>query len=254
MRKCVYCAKELIKRQKRFCSRECYWAWMKGKPTWNIGLTKESDSRVAKQNTRNGHSWNYGLKKGLDPRMEKFGKRKPLLEKKCITCGKIMFLKPCEFNERKYCQMSCKPSWNINLTKEIDERLAKQSRKMKQQYLEGVRDIAVLLGGLKRKPTKDELILDIILQRFYPDKWRYVGNGKIWLTSCGKHMNPDFVDNNGNKKAVEYNSSYWHKNDNEDDRVSLYRKIGWECLIITEEDLFKNQSMLIRKLKDYNIS
>ncbi len=36
------------KRKRKFCTRACYYRSLMGKPTWNAGLTKEDDPRIAK--------------------------------------------------------------------------------------------------------------------------------------------------------------------------------------------------------------
>src|SRR3990167_2354242 len=54
---CLHCGKVFSKRLEcsnkkwsitHYCSRACYWQNKKGKTTWNKGLTKETDQRVAK--------------------------------------------------------------------------------------------------------------------------------------------------------------------------------------------------------------
>jgi len=241
---CEYCHKDFLGNKARiYCSRICSnratvterSKKQIGKKSWNEGLSKETDTRVAKQNRgNNGHAWNYKLKKGLDSKMSNFGKKTVLLEKKCEACGKAMFLKSYEFKKRRYCQISCRPSWNKGLTKEIDERLNSQSIKKKQMYLEGTLDMKKLWEGQKRKPTKPEIILGVLLNKFYRGIWRYVGDGRIWMTSNHKKLNPDFI-HNFKKKVIEYNGYYTHTNEEADKRVKMYKNIGYDCLIINPD-------------------
>ena len=55
-KKCLFCGKEIIKKpshsmkvwknQVKYCSRSCFHISLRGKSTWNKGLTKETDERV----------------------------------------------------------------------------------------------------------------------------------------------------------------------------------------------------------------
>lgn len=103
----------------------------------------------------------------------------------------------------------------------------------------------------RRKPNKSELRLDDILKRNFGGEWKYVGDGEVWIN--GK--NPDFININGKKKIIELFSVYWHKerartNDDELDRKTHYKKYGFDCLIIWQEEL-KNEEILVDKIRGY---
>ena len=49
----------------KYCSRRCYYLSRRGKPTWNAGLTKETDKRIVKM------GWSQGLTKETDLRVKK---------------------------------------------------------------------------------------------------------------------------------------------------------------------------------------
>ena len=67
---CQYCNKEfniyLFQKGKKFCSRRCYWDYMKGRPTWSSNLSK-NDPRIikfilaGKQASTRRKPWNKGL-------------------------------------------------------------------------------------------------------------------------------------------------------------------------------------------------
>jgi len=251
--KCLICGKDFKgKKGRKHCSRQCYSESMKLKTPWNKGLTKKEDARIGLQNVGSvGHAWNYGLKKGQDFKMCNFGKEKVRFEKSCVTCGKtITNLKAHAFKRRKYCNISCRPSWNKGLTKNNDLILQGQALKMKQMYVEGILDMHKLWDSQGRKPNKHEIILDAILTKFIPNEWKYVGDGKCWVTSGSKRMNPDFI-NSKRKKIIEYNGAYWHKYENNQDRIDLYKNIGYSCLIVEETELFNSSSELIKKLEEF---
>ena len=44
-------------------------------------------------------------------------------------------------------------------------------------------------------------------------------------------------DINGQKKCIELYGNYWHKNDNPQDRIDLFKQFGYDTLIIWEHEL-----------------
>lgn len=69
--------------------------------------------------------------------------------------------------------------------------------------------------------------------------YKYVGDGKHWL----KNMNPDFVEINGKKIAVEVLGDYWHgpskPKGNFEKRKQRLVEQGWTVIGIWEHELKK---------------
>jgi len=88
----------------------------------------------------------------------------------------------------------------------------------------------------KESPNKKEQEL-ISLFKEHSIPLRFVGDGQIWLTSNGKHMNPDFV-NLSTKQIVEYYGGlgFFHTLEEIEQRNILYESIGWNHLAILETD------------------
>lgn len=85
-----------------------------------------------------------------------------------------------------------------------------------------------------RRPTSPEqLVIDFNISSLW-----YCGNGKFWIKIDGHWLNPDFKVH-GKKKGVEVFGSYWHKGEDPQDRIDLFKKAGYECLVIWENDLKK---------------
>jgi 7-cyano-7-deazaguanine synthase in queuosine biosynthesis len=84
-------------------------------------------------------------------------------------------------------------------------------------------------------------------------KWdlpvRYVGDGQIWITARGKHMNPDFI-NMEQRKIVEVWGPYWHKEEERPERIGAFADVGWDCMILKEEDLASEESAA-RRIADF---
>ena len=89
--------------------------------------------------------------------------------------------------------------------------------------------------------TKPELIFEEICKK-HNLPFKYTGNGDFWI----ENINPDFVDVNGKKIAVEVFGDYWHSPllqwDLREDRTLDYRKkilkkYGWKLIVFWESDL-----------------
>ncbi len=59
----------------------------------------------------------------------------------------------------------------------------------------------------------------------------YVGDGQLIV--AGKC--PDFWD--GGTRLIELYGDYWHRNDNPQDRIDLFKAEGYDCLVIWEREL-----------------
>lgn len=99
------------------------------------------------------------------------------------------------------------------------------------------------------QPNKIEKYLDLFLQKTLPNEYKYVGDGEFILG--GKC--PDFLNINGQKKLIEYNSDYWHRNDksNGQGRIDYFKKFGFDTLIIWEKEL-SNLIELKDKISQFN--
>ena len=62
---------------------------------------------------------------------------------------------------------------------------------------------------------------------------------------------PDFVNVNGKKKLIELYGDYWHRNDNPQDRINLFKKFGWDTLVVWEKEL-KDEILLKEKILEFN--
>lgn len=105
--------------------------------------------------------------------------------------------------------------------------------------------IKLMIEGLKRsrklprKKTKPERQINEILKfMFRPFKvFSYTGNRKYWVKfKNGKFKNPDFVQK-GEQKAIEVFGRYWHRNDDPIDLIKAYNDVGWNCLVIWEDEI-----------------
>ena len=96
--------------------------------------------------------------------------------------------------------------------------------------------------GKFNSPNKVEIELNEVLDRLYPDEWKYVGNGELIIN--GKC--PDFVNINGQKKLIELFGDYWHKDQNPEDRKKVFDPFGYKTLVVWENELKKRNRLEFR--------
>jgi len=145
-------------------------------------------------------------------------------------------------------------SWDRETRKKMsnarkDKKFPKTSKTMKllwknQEYRDN--QIKLISKGWAKVPNKPEKNMSIILNKIYPNQYKYVGNRKLFLDG----LCPDFV-NLKDKKIIELYGDYWHKRVEhiirDKRRIKTYKKYGYKTLIIWEHEL-KNLDKLINKL------
>jgi len=190
---------------------------------------------------------------------------------KCSYCGKTIWKANCFIKKHNFCSNKCK--CNFRKTDEETNKKIAKSNKGKKRTKEMREAQAKRLKGIpcpahsKRMtkkwrdnnyvqkqmyarnvmPNKTELFLDKFLGNLLPSEYKFVGDGQFIL--AGKC--PDFVNINGQKKIVELYGDYWHKNDNPQDRINLFKQFGYETLVIWEHEL-KELDSLTAKISNFN--
>ena len=125
------------------------------------------------------------------------------------------------------------------------ETLAKMS-KTHQELWQNSEFAKKMFKSQNRKPNKLELKLDLILQENFTNKWKYVGDGQLIIG--GKC--PDFANINGRKELIELFGNYWHQGHIPSERMSMFKKYGYDTLVIWESEL-KDEGILVQKIKDF---
>jgi len=145
--------------------------------------------------------------------------------------------------------------WKESYRKKLYERLKNDDYRIKLNKKR--------LTACGFKPNKKELFLDSLIQSNFPNNWKYVGNGEVVLgAGC-----PDWINVNGQKKVILHHGIYWHlwrlqklrnnpnlsKQDVEREDIENYKKYGFDCLIIWEDEL-KNPKQIVEKIHKLQIS
>lgn len=95
-------------------------------------------------------------------------------------------------------------------------------------------------------PNKMELKLCILLDIWFPNKFKYVGDFMLFV---GRNC-PDFVSTGDEKLIIELFGEPWHKKEEEISRPKIFKKHGYETLIIWSKEL-KDEEVLKQKVTDF---
>lgn len=84
--------------------------------------------------------------------------------------------------------------------------------------------------------------------------FKYTGDGSFWIG----RLNPDFIESNGNKVAIEIFGEYWHspllnpmvqKYGILEVRRRIFTKHGWKLIVFWGSEL-NDEELVIRRLED----
>lgn len=169
-----------------------------GRPSWNKGLTKDTDERVKKYS-----NLLKGRKLDIESRTKLSNSRK-----EGYRNGKIKPRKGAE-----------NPCYGRKLTEEHKMALLMASRRISS-------------SGINKVEAKAYETL----KNF---GFKYTGDGSFWLKfKNGRRKNPDFIDLE-NKCAFEVYGDYWHRGEDPKEMIKMYEEIGWQCIILWENEINK---------------
>jgi len=127
-------------------------------------------------------------------------------------------------------------------------------QKIHQKYVDGTHAlndpikqqarVAASTIALMKRPTSYEGKVQKIIDE-YSLPYRYTGDGTFWMTSYGKHINPDFISTDHRRVALEPYNSY-HKistfgsvENYRVERARLFNHLGWKVVFLDEKDLMR---------------
>ena len=128
---------------------------------------------------------------------------------------------------------------NSDRQKEAQNRPEVKERRIKSQIelwkdLDYKRKQLIAIGkGLGILPNKPETTLMELLNWLYPGHYKYVGDFSFVI--AGKC--PDFININDQKKIIELFGDYWHKGEDPQNRIDLFKVYGYDTLVIWEHEL-----------------
>jgi len=124
--------------------------------------------------------------------------------------------------------------------------LREKTLKKKENYSKTVINrVKSLLSGIEL-PNRNERKLMRILNKNFPNEWKYIGDGDFWIGDGKKVFNPDFV-NKELKIFIELTSFISEKLRK---KKEVYIKYGWDCLFLQNKDL-ENEKLIIDEIKSF---
>ena len=153
-----------------------------------------------------------------------------------------------EATRQRISEASSKANLGRTYSPETIKRMSEARRKLWKdpEYARSV------FRAVNKRPNETELRLLDILDKHFPNEWKYVGDGRNEETWFGDR-NPDFINANGKKQVIELFGTYWHDpvlfpdRPSEEELIAHYKKFGYDCTVIWEYDAW-NEALVLRVL------
>ena len=103
----------------------------------------------------------------------------------------------------------------------------------------------------KYRSHAEKVLAGYIKRRAIP--LSYVGKGQYWIRlSNGSSANPDFI-NEKRRKIVEVFGGMGtiHSEEEGLQRISLLKEKGWDCLIVTDHELYTNPESVVGRIFNF---
>ena len=247
--------------KRKHCSKECYNLSLVGKIPWNKGLKLGPNPEHSKRMSGKNH-WNYGkhfsqeTKRKMSEIAKETNRRPPSFKGKKRSkefCEKNRIGQLKRFKEnpvsresrekiskavmgRIFSEETKRKISKANTGNIVSEETKKKLSEINKRKWQNPDYFQRMFRAFAIRPTKPEIFLTNFLQQILPNEYKYVGDGQFILG--GKC--PDFMNVNGQKKLIELYGDYWHRNDNPQDRINLFKEHGFDTLVIWESELKDN--------------
>lgn len=138
-------------------------------------------------------------------------------------------------------------------SKETREKISKTHKRLWQNP----NFVAKMMRAQHVCPNKSEKYLFALLQAYFPNQWKYVGDGQNEDYNIFGGKTPDFIHANLSK-IIEMNGDWWHskkktgrtKIEEEQQRINYFAKYGYQTLVIWEYEL-EDSEVIIEKIKRF---
>lgn len=141
----------------------------------------------------------------------------------------------------KYSQGSIKPYWLGKKNLGLSTRYGKKDEFERKK-----------LAGMHLRPTKPESrFIEICAKHQLP--YKYVGDGNYIVGG----LNPDFIESNGQKIAVEIFGTYWHSSllrpniplsQTLEKRRKIFQRFGWQMIVFWDTEI--QEDTILKRLKE----
>jgi very-short-patch-repair endonuclease len=134
------------------------------------------------------------------------------------------------------------------LSAEQKEKIGKKSAERWNSFSENEKKAFCRKTHLRKNMSGAEKVFqEIINKNNYPFYFNGNAQGKI-VTIIDRKI-PDFVHNT-EKKVIEIFGDYWHRGENPQDRIDLFKESGYDCIVIWASELPKSDFVL-NKMKSF---
>ena len=218
---------------------------------WSKGLTREDDERIHegvwKRKTKDNDE---RLKKISDDFKERCvnGEMKGFHEGLTDEQIKAKSEKAGKTLKERYDNGEIE-AWNKGKTKDTDSSVKKISDTQKENW-QDPKHARRIVKSWHIKPNNFEKAVDNILQHILPNQYNVNVFGEFVI--AGKI--PDFINVNGEKKIIECYGDYWHTEEESIERIKLFKKYGFETLIIWEREMENIGDVINKILAFHNLS
>lgn len=167
----------------------------------------------------------------------------------CQFCGREFFVKPSVLKRAgwgRFCSKQCvyeARHLQFLETNPNDLPGVKEKQLLNWQDPE-LRELRIrrTLEGLLKRPTS----LEQRLIKFFEDHqlpFQYVGDGSFLIG----FKNPDFINTNGRKVAIEVSNAFFHRNKPHwaEKRKAHFAKYGWDCIILETTKSYLSDDFLV---------
>ena len=221
---------------------------------WNKGKTKEDCPQLGNSGVKKGYKylpnrkgWNEGLTKETDERVKNISEANKghiPWNKNMVGCkhsGSFKNGHKAWNKDKKGLQVS----WSKGLTAVTDERI-KRGVEKRIGRIKTKEEIKKMLR--RRIPTSLEKKFQSIINK-HNLPYKYVGDGSFIIG----HYNPDFINTNSEKIAVEVYARFYKQLDNRNiedwkkQRSKVFAKYGWSIIYFNEKQVNENNVLEILK-------
>jgi len=166
----------------------------------------------------------------------------------CQWCGKEMKVNKIADWNKKYCSVECHDKAQVKriivpctICGKLIERYPSIVKRQnvflcsKECYSKYFLERVVFFQS--RTNTKPERMFN----EQTPEYINQTSDGKFFINfNNGKIKNPDFIVRpvNETKKVIEIFGRYWHEPKEEQELINHYREVGYNCLVIWEEEVY----------------
>ena len=197
---------------------------------------KRLDVRLKVSNSLKGRSaWNKGKK--MPPMSEN---HKEKIRKSML--GKNTFKKSKEARKKmSVAKQGCKRSKESVRKSNVGIKAAWANPEIRDKQVR-----AIILGN-KISANKVEVKMWDIINKMYPNEWKFVGDGQLIIN--GKC--PDFVNINGKKLLIEVFGDYWHRDDNPKERIKVFEPYGYRTLVLWEHNIVNDCELVKSEIRSF---